>query len=168
MGAHASHAAATSVMSALRRLVRYLRLADRQTEARAGVSAAQAFVLRSLAQAPARSLAELASRTLTDQSSVSTVVSKLVDRGLVIRKTSANDRRRAELRLTAAGQRIARSAPRSPQPRIAEAIQALSPARRAEIVRALDVLVDAIGAGQVGARMLFEDEPRHPRRRARP
>jgi DNA-binding MarR family transcriptional regulator len=165
MGAHANRDATAAVMTALRKLVQYLRLADRETEARAGVSAAQAFVLRSLADAPARSLAELASRTFTDQSSVSTVVSKLVDRRLVARKLSASDRRRAELRLTAAGERVARSAPRSPQPRIADAIRALSASRRTEIVRALDLLVDAIGASQVPPRMLYEDEPRPARRR---
>jgi DNA-binding MarR family transcriptional regulator len=154
-------------MVALRRLVRYLRLADREAEASVGLSAAQAFVLRSLAAAPAHSLAELASRTLTDQSSVSTVVAKLVARGLVVRKIAATDRRRAELRLTASGERMARAAPRSPQPRIAEAVRALAPARRAELVRALEGLVESLGAHQLPPRMLFEDEKRARRGRPR-
>src|SRR5689334_12541357 len=87
---------AEAVMHALRRLVRFLRLADRRAEGAAGISAAQMFVLRSLADAPASSLSELADRTLTDQSSVSTVVARLVETGLVVRRRG-EDRRRIEL-----------------------------------------------------------------------
>jgi DNA-binding MarR family transcriptional regulator len=61
-------------MVSLRKIVRFLRLADRAAEAAVGLSAAQLFVLQTLASQPAASLAEVADRTLTDQSSVSTVV----------------------------------------------------------------------------------------------
>src|SRR5512141_1917623 len=122
MGSHASDADATAVMNGLRRIVRLLRLADREAEGAAGLSAAQLFVLHSLWAAPASSVAELATRTLTDQSSVSTVVAKLVARKLVARTQSATDRRRSELQLTTAGENIVRSAPRMPQVRIVEAV----------------------------------------------
>lgn len=163
-----SDADAAAALDALRRIVRYLRLADREVEHACGVSVAQLFVLRQLADTPALSLGELADRTLTDQSSVSTVVARLVERDLVTRKPSAEDRRRAELRLTARGRRLARSAPRSPQEQMIGAIRAMTPARRAALVRSLEGLATAVGAGAVAPRMLFEDEPapaRRPRRR---
>ena len=105
MGSHAFPAArdATAVMVALRRIVRLLRIADREALSHHGLSAAQLFVLHTLWNEPAASLADLAARTMTDQSSVSTVVAKLVERRLVARTTSATDRRRSELRLTPAG-----------------------------------------------------------------
>src|SRR3982751_587504 len=86
---------ATTVLIAQRRIVRFLRLADRDVEAACDISAAQLFVLHTLVDKPAQSLSELAQRTLTDQSSVSTVVSRLVERGLVKRTASRADRRRA-------------------------------------------------------------------------
>src|SRR5690242_3949452 len=104
MGSQGSEPAA--VLVALRRIVRYLRLADREAEASNGLSAAQLYVLHVLLDEPARSLAEIAERTMTDQSSVSTVVAKLVSRGLVARTVSGDDRRRTQLRLTAAGHRV--------------------------------------------------------------
>ena len=158
MGSHTSQPAA--VMIALRRIVRFLRLADREAEASVGLSAAQLFVVQTLAQRPARSLAELAERTLTDQSSVSTVVSRLVDKRLVARKSAEDDHRRTELRLTAAGEQIARRAPRVPQTRLTEIVRAMRPRRRAELVRSLDALVAAIGANEVPPRMLFEEDDR--------
>ncbi|HTR53114.1 MAG TPA: MarR family winged helix-turn-helix transcriptional regulator [Kofleriaceae bacterium] len=174
MGSHASRGprglrdpGAAAVMNALRRVVRFLRLADRESESAVGLSAAQLFVLHTLGHEPAGSLAELAERTLTDQSSVSTVVAKLVARKLVARTAAKGDRRRAELRLTPAGERLARSAPHVPQTRIAEVVRAMPPARRAQLVLSLEGLVSAIGASDVPPRMLFEDEPNRRRTRGR-
>jgi DNA-binding MarR family transcriptional regulator len=157
-------ASPAAVLVALRRIVRYLRLADREVEAACGVSAAQLFVLRAVAAAPDLSLAELAERTLTDQSSVSTVVARLVVRGLVRRRASRTDRRRAELRITPAGLRVVRRAPPSPQARVIAAVAAMPAARRTELARVLDRLATAIGADLVAPRMLFEDEPARGRR----
>jgi MarR family transcriptional regulator, organic hydroperoxide resistance regulator len=140
-------------MNSLRRIVRMIRLADGAGE----ISAAQRFVLQSLSAAPASSLAELAKRTLTDQSSVSTVVSKLVDKKLVARTPSATDRRRAELRLTAAGTKLVKQMAPLPQTRIIDAVAALPAKPRAELVRALERLVLAIGADELEPRMFLED-----------
>lgn len=149
---------ATAAMVSLRRIIRYLRLGDREVETASGLSSAQLFVLMTLADTPALSLAEIAKRALTDQSSVSTVVARLVERGLIVRKASAKDRRRAELRLTPAGHRTLASAPQVPQAKLIEAIRSLPAARRNELVRALEALADAVGAHEVKPRLLFEDE----------
>ena len=162
MGSHASQPAA--VMIALRRIVRFLRLADREAEASVGLSAAQLFVLQVLSDDPAGSLAEVAERTLTDQSSVSTVVSKLVEKGLVSRTMSRDDRRRTELRLTAAGEQVVRTAPRVPQARLAEIVRRMPAATRAQLVHSLEALVIALGANEMAPRMFFEDEPPPVRR----
>src|SRR3954466_11846507 len=134
MGSHASDAA--QVMQSLRRIVRVIRLADRDAQGGGhDLSAAQLYVLHSLADEPAASLAALAKRTLTDQSSVSTVVAKLVAKKLVQRTSSAADRRRAELVLTAAGQRVIAHAPPLLQTRIIDAVAAMADAPRKELVR---------------------------------
>jgi DNA-binding MarR family transcriptional regulator len=152
MGSHASDA--TAVMNALRRIVRMIRLAEGATH---DLSAAQRFVLHSLAAAPASSVAELAGRTLTDQSSVSTVVAKLVTKKLVARTPSATDRRRAELRLTAAGVKLVKSSPVLPQTRIVDAVAAMPAKPRAELVKSLERLVTAVGANDLEPRMFLEE-----------
>src|SRR4051794_16080740 len=137
MGSHVISAAqrdATAVMVALRRIVRLFRLADREAEASHGLSAAQLFVLNALSREPVRSVGELAARTMTDQSSVSTVVTKLVERRLVTRRASTSDRRRTELKLTTTGEHVIRTAPRLPQAIVADVIAAMPVARRAELV----------------------------------
>ncbi|MGE0870692.1 MAG: MarR family winged helix-turn-helix transcriptional regulator [Kofleriaceae bacterium] len=156
----------TDVLVALRRIVRWLRLADREAELACGVSAAQLFVLHRLAAGPAPSLARLAEWTLTDQSSVSTVVSRLVAGGYVARTPSRVDRRRAELRLTAAGRRLLATAPPIPQAHLLAALTMMPRGEGADIVRALQRLICAIGADDVSPHMLFEDEP-PPRKKPR-
>lgn len=152
-----------AAMVSLRKIIRFLRVTDREIESATGLSAAQLFVLTTLSDTPALSLGEIAQRALTDQSSVSTVVSKLVKASLIARKASRDDRRRAELRLTAAGKRVLDEAPDTPQQRLVEAMRAMPAARRAEIVRALHGLVEALGADATSPKLFFEDEPKRPR-----
>ncbi len=158
----------TGTLQALRRLVRALRLADRAAESRLGLSAAQLFVLERLAEGPVSSMAELAGRTLTDASSVSVVVQRLAERGLVVRATSHDDARRTTLRLASAGKRLLASAPRSPQADLLVALAQLSAGERKELERLLERVVRGMGIDEsTPPPMLFEGEPRVARRRPR-
>lgn len=67
------------------------------------LSLAQLFVLQELDKREAQSLNELAERTATHQSSVSVVVRRLVERGLVTWVADTEDRRRVQLAVTPAG-----------------------------------------------------------------
>jgi len=158
-------------LGALRRLVRALRLADRAAESRLGLSAAQLFVLERLAEGPVGSMAELAGRTLTDASSVSVVVQRLTERGLVVRSVAPDDARRTTLRLSASGKRLLATAPRSPQADLIDALEHLSAGERKELERLLERVVRAMGIDETTPTpMFFEGEPRvtRSRRRARP
>ncbi len=150
---------AGAVLTSLRRLVRFLRLAQQRSQLADGLSAAGRFVLESLAAAPASSLAELADRTLTDQSSVSIVVLRLVERGLVVRRRARDDRRRTELLLSARGRALVGRGPDLAQVRIIDAIAGMPAASRRGLVSALAALVRDVGADSLAPRMLFEDEP---------
>jgi DNA-binding MarR family transcriptional regulator len=155
-------------LRALRRLVRALRLADRAAESRLGLSAAQLFVLERLAEGPVTSMAELAGRTFTDASSVSVVVQRLVERGLVARATAQDDARRTTLRLSAAGKRVLGAAPRSPQADLLDSLEQLTVSERKELERLLERVVRGMGIDETGPTpMFFEGEARSARRRTR-
>jgi len=102
-----------SVLNSLRRTIRAFRAAAMTAESVLGISGAQHFALEKLAGAPALSLNELATRTLTHKSSAPVVVSRLVLRGYVRRQRSAADRRSIVLTLTPAGRRALERAPDS-------------------------------------------------------
>lgn len=151
-------AAVALVMDLLRTLVRALRVSTRAVEREIGISGAQLFVLQQLAGAPARSVNELAERTRTHQSSVSTVVSRLVERGLVAREPAARDARRMEIALTEAGRALLDDAPRTAQVRMVEALGAMPSAQVRALADALQALVREAGLQDLPASFFFEDE----------
>jgi DNA-binding MarR family transcriptional regulator len=144
------------VLDGIRRLVQSLRLSARRAQSRAGISGAQLFVLQQLSEADAQSVNELAARTATDQSSVSVVVHRLADRGLVARQADLRDRRRVRLTLTPRGRALLRRSPDSAQRRLVHAIEALGPAERRALGATLDRLVS--GMGKADAALFFEKE----------
>ena len=156
---------AKQIMVAIRRLVRALRLFERESESRYGVSAAQMFVLHVLREEDAISLNELAVRTATAQSSASTVVQRLVDAGYVEREQSARDRRAIVLTLTAKGRRLVRRAPAPAQEQIFASIAKLPVADRKRFVELLDEFLGGMGVSGE-APMLFEDSRVRRARRA--
>jgi DNA-binding MarR family transcriptional regulator len=154
------------IMDDLRRLVRSLRISARAAERVTGLSGAQIFVLQRLAEEKATSLAELASRTATDQSSVSVVVSRLLERALVTRAASRADARRMEIRVTPAGRALLRRSPEMAQRHLIDAIRMLPRALQRSFARALHELVLAMNLdGKPG--MFFEGERRRPSKGAR-
>jgi DNA-binding MarR family transcriptional regulator len=156
------------ILDAVRRLVRHLRLADRAAQSDLGISGAQLFVLTELGKTPSLSLNDLAARTRTDQSSVSVVVSRLVDAGLVTRDRDSRDARRLMLNLTRSGKAMLQRAPAVAQEQIIAVIDALPPADRKQLADSLTNLVDALGAEPGPAPMLFEEEERPRAQRTRP
>jgi MarR family transcriptional regulator, lower aerobic nicotinate degradation pathway regulator len=147
-----------AVMDSLRTLVRALRVSTRSVEREIGISGAQLFVLQQLAHAPARSVNELAARTRTHQSSVSTVVSRLVDRALVARAPAAGDGRRMELAITGAGRAVLDRAPRSAQVRMVEALGRMPAGQVRALAEGLAALVREAGMQDLPASFFFEDE----------
>src|SRR5215471_3611041 len=156
-------AATRAVMDAIRRIVRALRESSRHAEGTVGIGGAQLFVLQRLAGGPALSLNELAARTLTHQSSVSVVVSKLVERGLVTRLRSSDDGRRIRISATPAGRAVLARAPAAAQDRLLAGLALLGAAPRAQLARHLGRLVELMVLPEQHPPMFFEQTPRHAR-----
>ncbi len=152
------------VLDALRRVVQALRESSRKAERRFGLSGAQLFVLQKLAESSAVSLNDLARLTHTHQSSVSAVVTRLVEKGLVRRLRSERDARMLKLTLTSAGVRLARRSPDIAQQRLEQAIESLPLGRRKALASALSDVAKAVGSAAGAPAMFFEDRPRRKRR----
>jgi DNA-binding MarR family transcriptional regulator len=150
---------ARSVLDSIRRIVRALRVSSRAAEKLVGLSGAQLFVLHKLsADGRATSLNELAERTMTDQSSVSVVVRKLVKRGLVTASRSRADGRRIEMALTGPGRRAIGKSSGAAQDRLIESLSLMAPAERRQLASLLDQLVRGAGIAGATPSLFFEQE----------
>ena len=159
MGANTSQSAACTreVLDSVRWIFQALRESSRRAESQVGLSGAQLFVLQKLAESPGLSLNELADRTHTHQSSVSTVVSRLVARRFVQRARAAEDGRRVELTLTARGRAVVAEAPDAAQDRLIAAIEDMPAYRRRLLAEGLAELARGVAATHRRAPMFFDD-----------
>lgn len=146
------------ILDALRALVRELRLASTATERQHGLSSAQLFVLHALRSRGKLSLGEVARSTLTDQSSVSVVVRKLEERGLVVKVPARDDRRRLEIDLSPDGRELLAQAPPPVQGALIQRLEALGARESALLADLLEAIVPPSGE----APPMFFEEPAGP------
>lgn len=156
-----------AVFNALRRITQAVRRSSTEVQDVLGITGAQLFVMQQLAEQPGASMRVLAERTLTDQSSVSAVVSRLVSAGYVARRISPADARRTELTLTAGGRTLLRRAPQLAQPQLLSALQSVSAAQLRTTARVLEQAAAALGSTSEPAPMFFEPTERRRRVAAR-
>ncbi|MEO7361802.1 MAG: MarR family transcriptional regulator [Gemmatimonadaceae bacterium] len=155
MGTNAS--SETRALNALRHFVRALAGSSRNVVSSTGISGAQLFVLRALAdRSTPVSVNELAELTLTHQSTVSGVVTRLVERSLVNRVPAEDDARRMEISITARGARLAAEAPATAQSQIVRGIATLTREQRAALADALEAWLIASGLDTDAAPMFHE------------
>lgn len=147
------------ILDAIRRIVRMLRISSRITEKEMGLSSAQLYVLQKLNETSGMSLNDLAKRTMTHQSSVSVVVAKLADRGLVVSKKSEEDARRVEISIASAGKRLIKRSRKSFQDKLISAIESLPKTRRSALARDLAKIASEAGTTSGPAPLFFEDKP---------
>jgi len=162
---------AAVVVDRLRRIVQGLRTSSHVAERELGVSGAQLFILRELASEPGISIRRLSERTLTDPSSVSVVVARLVERRLVTRRTDPLDARRSVLSVSKKGDALLARAPEPFQARLIAALRGMPRARVRELGMTLSELVGALDIAPGAAPLFFEEsllkQKRSPRRASR-
>ena len=73
-----------------------------------GVTGPQRLVIRLVGQKPNQTASELSTMLGKHPSTLTGVLARLEERGLILREADAEDRRRARFKLTAAGKRIDR------------------------------------------------------------
>jgi DNA-binding MarR family transcriptional regulator len=148
-------------LQGIRALVSDLHRSARAVEGRTGITNAQLFVLQQLAAGDGRSRAlsigELAALAHTTPGAVSTITTRLAQRGLLARRPSAHDARRVELALTPAGAAMVRRAPAAPTAQLVAALAALPPAKLRALVTGINALTKSLQLDVDSPRLLFED-----------
>lgn len=112
------------------------RLAREQC-AKYGITATQLNVLKLLQTVGDLSLSELSKRMSATNSTVTGIVDRMVDAGLVVREQSSEDRRVWKIRLTADGKGLAKKVEVAPWEILQSAVMALPPAELDQLIKTL-------------------------------
>src|SRR5262245_6598213 len=93
---------------------------------------------------------------MTDRSSVADVVDRLVLNGYATRGWSSEDRRRAQIDITTAGQRLARSAPPAPTARLIGGLKGLSESELQRLAPGMNRLLAEMNLDEDPSALVFE------------
>ena len=143
-------------MDALRSLVRALGTSARSSRKSGEVTGARLFALRAIGRAPGISVNDLAAVTFARQSTVSEVVAKLVEAGLVTRKADSVDARQVHLALTAKGKRTVDTTGSTAQEKLLAGLQAMPARSRENLAEGLESWLNSAGLESVPPTMFFE------------
>ncbi len=158
---------AQAVMNSLRQIVHALETGSRAAQKSIGLSGAQLLVLQILEGGDITSLNDLAHRSHTHQSSVSAVVSRLAEAGLVNRAPAADDARRLQLSVTAAGRKALQAGFVTPQERLMASLRRIAPERVGQLRVLLGQLV-TLSEFEAGAPPMFLEGAKHTAGNAQP
>jgi DNA-binding MarR family transcriptional regulator len=119
--------AALEVLKKFRQVFRAAKLHFNNIEKRAGVTGAQLWALCELNDQPGVRVTDLAAAMALHQSTVSNLIDKLLRKRLIRRDRGDIDGRVVRLYLTAAGERVVRSAPQPARGVLPDALEHLPP-----------------------------------------
>ena len=145
------------ILDSFRKVFRALRLSSVRIEKKLGISTAQLFVLSRLQSGEWITINELASRTNTDQSSVSVVVKKLVDEKFLLKKPHPTDKRSSIISLSLLGQKYSRTNEPLIADRLLKGIESLSSSEQKQLTQLLNQLLTAAGLANEEASLFFEE-----------
>jgi DNA-binding MarR family transcriptional regulator len=132
-------------LDAFRHIVQALRSGS--TGRRSSISGARLFALQQIAAHPDASINEIAARTFTHQSSVSVVIQRLVEAGLVVKVPAQDDRRRTRLAVTARGKRALARTAGPVQESLVSAVSSLPAGDRRTLARLMTTIAQAVTRG---------------------
>jgi DNA-binding MarR family transcriptional regulator len=148
----------TAIVQGLRRIVKALQTYSQEVRSGYGLTGPQLWAMKTLQRNGRMPVGRLADALVVNQSSVSTLVDRLVRRGLVRRIRGQTDRRFVEIALTPRGRTLVTDAPEAAQGRLLHALEGMGAPGVRRIRRAVDELVKAMEAADVKVRFFFSDE----------
>jgi DNA-binding MarR family transcriptional regulator len=136
---------------ALRRILRASEIYGRKLANAAKLTAVQFRVLQIVAERGHSTATEIARRMRVSQATVTSLVDKLVKRGMVTREKSLSDRRQINILISERGRETIRLAPDALQQRYVRKFEALEDWEQAQLVASLERVAAMLDAGDMDA-----------------
>jgi DNA-binding MarR family transcriptional regulator len=140
-----------TALVALRRILRATELNSRKLAQESELTTSQLLVLQHVSQQGRALPSEVAKAVALKQATVTVVVNKLQDAGLVTRSRDTHDRRRVWIELTDAGVAALESSPDLLQHRFVQGFESLEDWEQSMIIAALERVSALLDAGKVDA-----------------
>jgi DNA-binding MarR family transcriptional regulator len=140
-----------AVVQALRRIIRAVDIHSRRLGDEHGLTAPQLAAMQEIHRVGRTSAGEVARRIHLSPGTVTGILARLEQRGLVCREPSTDDRRRVELRLTSGGVALLDRAPSLLQDRFRRALARLSDWEQHMLLASLQRIASMMDADDLDA-----------------
>jgi DNA-binding MarR family transcriptional regulator len=149
---------AVDIVNGLRRIVRAIESYSQEVHKEFGLTGPQLWALKTLKRQGPLATSDLAGALAVQPSTLSLLIDRLEERGLVRRHRPRQDRRFVEIALTPKGAALAALAPEPAQGRLLHGLRAL-PGRDVRAIRsAVEQLVEMMEASDLEVRFFFSDD----------
>lgn len=148
-----------SILRSLRKVSRAIDLHSRRLVATVHLTGPQLVCLRELRESGAMTPSELARAVSLSNATITGILTRLEQRGLVTRERCTSDRRRVFVAMTEAGRKLVERAPSPLQERFVSALHDLPMANRTIIDVVLKQIVDMMDAGDLDASPVLATGP---------
>lgn len=139
------------VLASLRRIVRAIDLQSRQLVRSHGLTGPQALLLSELSQTGGATVGRLADSVSLSQATVTDILKRLEQRGLVVRTRSDTDKRCVQVRLTPVAEQLLQAAPPVLQEKFLKAFHALRDWEQLQLIASLQRVADMMNAQDTDA-----------------
>ncbi len=144
------------VLVCLRRVIRATDLHSKHLVKTSGYTAPQILVLKAIAQHSPVTIGTIAGEVNLSQATVTTIIDRLVSKGLVYRERSSQDRRKVHAFLTETGESVLASAPTPLQDRFANRFEKLEEWEKSMILASLQRVASMMDAEDIDAAPLLD------------
>ena len=148
--------ASNNILIALRRIMRAIDLHSKKLERSAGLTVPQILILQAIGEAGGLGVSEIARRVSLSQATVTSVIDRLVKKGLVTRDRSHSDRRVVTITLTAEGAGQLEKAPGLLQEEFVTRFDALEPWEQKMLTAAVERIASIMDAQTVDASPILQ------------
>lgn len=148
-----------SVLIALRKIIQAIDLNSRQLVKRVGLTGPQLVILKSIFTAGRVSAGDVAKRVSLSQGTVTGILERMENRGLVMRQRGRQDKRRVMVQVTEAGKILLENAPPVMQENFLKKFNKIDPWEQTMILSALQRLVSMMDAREISAAPFLSAAP---------
>ncbi len=143
-------------LTAIRRLIRATDLHSRKITRMAGLTSSQLILLKRVLEVTDATISELAASISLSQATVTTILDRLEQSGLVRRERSEQDRRKVFVQLTAEGRAVLQRAPEPLQETFIRQFSALKDWERSMILSSLQRVAEMMDAQDIDASPMLD------------
>ena len=154
------HSLEDQVLIALRKIIRATDLESRRLEKKSGLTTPQLVVLRAIQARQLPMASQVARDVSLSQATVTTILNRLEQNGLVTRQRSDKDKRQVFLALTNAGETLCQNAPRPLQENLLTQFNALKDWEQYQLLASLERIAAMMDASDLDAAPMLSTEQR--------